>query len=107
MEALTDTQTHLKNLKLANSLLQMVQREPSNLKEVAQIIKHPFRREFSKYCVILDFALASTGLHTAEFASQHLVQRASSVHQRPEANFPRLHVFCGMALLPAVFSPCL
>ncbi|XP_067301442.1 focadhesin isoform X2 [Pseudorasbora parva] len=33
MEALTDTQTQMKNLKLANSLLQMVQRESSDRKE--------------------------------------------------------------------------
>uniref|UniRef100_A0A8C1DI18 Focadhesin n=1 Tax=Cyprinus carpio carpio TaxID=630221 RepID=A0A8C1DI18_CYPCA len=33
MEALTDMQTHTKNLELTNSLLQTVQREPSNRKE--------------------------------------------------------------------------
>uniref|UniRef100_A0A672R7K7 Focadhesin n=1 Tax=Sinocyclocheilus grahami TaxID=75366 RepID=A0A672R7K7_SINGR len=37
MEALTDLQTHTKNLKLANSLLQTIQREPSDRKEALRL----------------------------------------------------------------------
>ncbi|CAM4516532.1 unnamed protein product [Leuciscus chuanchicus] len=48
MEALTDTQTHLKNLKLANSLLQMVQREPSDMKEDSTQLSLPLSTWYSE-----------------------------------------------------------
>ncbi|KAG1959355.1 focadhesin isoform X2 [Pimephales promelas] len=48
MEALTDTQTHLKNLKLANSLLQMVQREPSDWKEDSTQLSLPLSTWYSE-----------------------------------------------------------
>ncbi|XP_077083940.1 focadhesin isoform X2 [Siphateles boraxobius] len=48
MEALTDTQTHLKNLKLANSLLQMVQREPSDRKEDSTQLSLPLSTWYSE-----------------------------------------------------------
>uniref|UniRef100_A0A8C2EJ14 Focadhesin n=1 Tax=Cyprinus carpio TaxID=7962 RepID=A0A8C2EJ14_CYPCA len=48
MEALTDMQTHTKNLELTNSLLQTVQREPSNRKEDSTQLSLPLSTWYSE-----------------------------------------------------------
>lgn len=48
MEALTDTQTHTKNQKLANSLLQTVQREPDRRKEDSMQLDLPLSTWYSE-----------------------------------------------------------
>uniref|UniRef100_A0A8C1KR02 Focadhesin n=1 Tax=Cyprinus carpio TaxID=7962 RepID=A0A8C1KR02_CYPCA len=48
MEALTDMQTHTKNLELTNSLLQTVQREPSNRKERVLKLSLPLSTWYSE-----------------------------------------------------------
>ncbi|XP_055052294.2 focadhesin [Misgurnus anguillicaudatus] len=48
MEALTDTQTHTKNLQLANSLLQTIQREPSVSKKKSTQLSMPLSTWYSE-----------------------------------------------------------
>ncbi|XP_073669467.1 focadhesin [Paramisgurnus dabryanus] len=48
MEALTDAQTHTKNLQLANSLLQTVQREPSVSKKKSTQLSMPLTTWYSE-----------------------------------------------------------
>ncbi|XP_051570142.1 focadhesin-like isoform X1 [Myxocyprinus asiaticus] len=68
MEALTDTQIHMKNLKLANSLLQMVQREPSIRKENSTQLTLPFSTWYS------ELQVATSVLHRISMDSMSAVE---------------------------------
>uniref|UniRef100_A0A673I2X3 Uncharacterized protein n=1 Tax=Sinocyclocheilus rhinocerous TaxID=307959 RepID=A0A673I2X3_9TELE len=68
MEALTDLQTHTKNLKLANSLLQTVQREPSDRKEGSTQLSLPLSTWYS------ELQVATSVLHRISIDSMSTVE---------------------------------
>ncbi|KAF4111436.1 focadhesin [Onychostoma macrolepis] len=68
MEALTDSQTHTKNLKLTNSLLQTVQREPSERKEGSTQLSLPLSTWYS------ELQVATNVLHRISIDSMSAVE---------------------------------
>uniref|UniRef100_A0A672R8N2 Focadhesin n=1 Tax=Sinocyclocheilus grahami TaxID=75366 RepID=A0A672R8N2_SINGR len=68
MEALTDLQTHTKNLKLANSLLQTIQREPSDRKEGSTQLSLPLSTWYS------ELQVATSVLHRISVDSMSTVE---------------------------------